>query len=155
MTKEQRYTATIREIEVRLQRGGDLIGDLGNVAAVIKKRLDYFWIGFYFYRENHLVLGPFQGPPACVFLSMDNGVCATCAKERKTIIVPNVDEFPGHVACDRNSKSEISVPLFNNNSEIMGVLDIDSDELDSFGDVDKKYLEKIEMMLRECWTDHY
>jgi len=112
MTKSDNYLACIREIETRLKKGGDLIADLGNVTAIIKKRLDFFWVGFYLYRNNQLVLGPFQGTPACVFLPLDNGVCGACATRGETIIVENVHDFPGHIACDPNSKSEIVVPVF-------------------------------------------
>ncbi len=126
MTKEENYIAALREIEVRLERGGDLVGDLGNVAAVLKKRLSFFWVGFYFYIENHLILGPFQGTPACVFLSMEKGVCAACVKKKETLLVPDVSQFPGHVPCDVDSKSEIVVPLFDEEGELRGVLDVDS-----------------------------
>jgi len=105
MTKTEKYIAAIREIEIRLEKGGDLIADLCNVAAVLKKRLAFFWIGFYLLKNNQLVLGPFQGSPACVFLKIGEGVCGTCADQRDTLIVPDVHQFPGHVACDPNSKS--------------------------------------------------
>lgn len=151
MTKQDRYTAAIREIEIRLERGGDLFADLGNVAAVLKKRLEFFWIGFYFFRENHLVLGPFQGTPACVFLSLEKGVCAACAREKKTILVPDVHCFPGHVACDSDSKSELTVPVFDRTGDLMAILDVDSVELNAFDEVDKEQLERIAESLVECW----
>ncbi|NQT26239.1 GAF domain-containing protein, partial [candidate division KSB1 bacterium] len=113
MDKKAKYIASLREIDIRLEKGGDLIADLGNIAAVLKKRHPFFWVGFYFVQDDQLVLGPFQGTPACVFLEMGDGVCATCAKEKKTIIVPDVHKFPGHVACDPKSKSEIVVPFFD------------------------------------------
>jgi len=153
MTKEERYTAAIREIEVRMVRGGYLVGDLGNVAAILKKRLDFFWIGFYFFHENHLVLGPFQGTPACVFLSIEKGVCAECAKRKETVLVPDVSAFPGHVACDPNSKSEIAVPVFDTAGNLRAVLDADSDVLNTFDEVDRTYLEKVAEMIRACWEE--
>jgi L-methionine (R)-S-oxide reductase len=153
VTKEEKYIASIREIEIRLERGGDLIADLGNVAAVLKKRMGFFWVGFYFYRENHLVLGPFQGTPACVFLAIAKGVCGTCAQKKETILVPDVHRFPGHVACDPNSKSEIVIPLFDASGSLRGVLDADSDVLDAFDDVDKIYLEKIGKLIEPCWDE--
>jgi len=151
MTKEENYIAALREIEVRLERGGDLVGDLGNVAAVLKKRLDFFWVGFYFYHENHLILGPFQGTPACVFLSMEKGICAACAKKKETILVSDVSQFPGHVPCDPNSKSEIAVPVYDCAGVLRAVLDVDSDQLDAFDEVDQVNLEKVEAMLQSCW----
>lgn len=151
MTKEDKYAAALREIEIRLERGGNLIADLGNTAAVLKKRLGFFWVGFYFFQENHLVLGPFQGTPACVFLSLEKGVCATCAKEKETILVNNVEEFSGHVACDPNSKSEIVLPLFDGSGSLKGVLDVDSNVVNAFDDVDKVYLEKVAKLIQGCW----
>ncbi len=153
MTKQDRYTAAMREIEVRLERGGDLIADLGNVTAVLKKRLGFFWIGFYFLHENHLVLGPFQGTPACVFLSLEKGVCATCAREKKTILVPDVHRFSGHVACDPNSRSEIAVPVYAEANDLRAILDVDSNVLNDFDEVDKEHLERIVESLRACWDD--
>ena len=153
MTKQDRYTAAMREIGVRLERGGDLIADLGNVTAVLKKRLGFFWIGFYFLHENHLVLGPFQGTPACVFLSLEEGVCATCAREKKTILVPDVHRFSGHVACDPSSQSEIAVPVYAEANDLRAILDVDSNVLNDFDEVDKEHLEKIAESLRACWDD--
>jgi len=143
MTKNDKYIASVRELEIRLKKKGELISDLGNTAAILKKRLGYFWIGFYFLKDNRLVLGPFQGTPACVYLSLDSGVCAEAVKTRSTVVVDDVTKFPGHVACDPNSKSEIVVPLFNSKGEIKAVLDLDDDEFSSFDEVDKEWLEKI------------
>lgn len=153
MTKKDKYIASIREIEIRLDRGGDLIGDLGNVAAVLKKRLGYFWIGFYFNHGNHLTLGPFQGTPACVTLSMEKGVCAETVKRKEPIIVPNVCEFPGHVACDPTSKSEITVPIFDEEGDLRAVLDIDHDVVNTFDEIDKEQLEVIAKMIAPCWDE--
>jgi len=153
MTKQDRYTAAMREIEVRLERGGDLIADLGNVTAVLKKRLVFFFFFFYFLHENHLVLGPFQGTPACVFLSLEKGVCATCAREKKTILVPDVHRFSGHVACDPNSRSEIAVPVYAEANDLRAILDVDSNVLNDFDEVDKEHLERIAESLRTCWDD--
>ena len=154
MTKEEKYIASIREIEIRLERGGNLFGDLGNVAAILKKRQEFYWVGFYFFRENHLVLGPFQGTPACVFLAMENGVCAACAKQQKTILVPDVKRFEGHVPCDAASKSEIAVPVFDASKQLRAVLDVDSDALNAFDETDQKYLEEIAASLQECWEEN-
>ena len=151
MTKNDKYTATLREIEIRLEKGGDFIADLGNVAAVLKKRFGFFWVGFYLLKNNQLVLGPFQGSPACVFLKFGEGVCGTCVKQGKTLIVPDVHQFPGHVVCDPNSKSEIVIPLFDQDQSIRGVLDIDSDREDNFDIVDQDNLEKVSELLKSRW----
>ena len=141
----------VREIEIRLGKGGDVIADLGNVAAVLKKRLGFFWVGFYLIKDNRLVLGPFQGSPACVFLDIGKGVCGTCADRGKTLIVPEVHKFPGHVACDPNSKSEIVIPLFDQDRSIRGVLDVDSDRQNDFDEVDHENLEKIARLTKSIW----
>ncbi len=151
MTKEDKYIVSLREIEIRLSKGGDLIADLGNITAVLKKRLGFFWVGFYFLKENRLVLGPFQGTPACVFLPIGKGVCGTSALKKETLIVSDIHVFPGHIPCDPNSKSEIVVPLFDANDVLRGVLDVDSDEFDLFDEVDKIYLEKIGERIKQCW----
>lgn len=152
MTKQQRYTAACREIEIRLEKGGDFISDLGNITAVLKKRFTAFsWIGFYFYRDAHLILGPFQGPPACVVLEMNHGVCGTCAAELKSIIVPDVSLFPGHIACDPNSRSEIVIPCFNIENRLAAVLDVDSDQPDSFDETDQINLEQLCERLQTIW----
>ncbi len=151
MTKKDKYTASIREIEIRLDRGGDLIGDLGNVAAILKKRHKFFWVGFYFNHGNHMTLGPFQGNPACVTLSMEKGVCAATVKQKEAIIVPNVCDFPGHVACDPASKSEITIPVYDEAGELRAILDVDDDVEDAFDEVDKEQLETIARMIAPCW----
>lgn len=152
MKKKDKYTACHREIRIRLEKGGDLIADLGNIAAVLKKRMNhYFWVGFYFVEKNRLVLGPFQGPPACVFLQKNQGVCATCVSEKKTLIVSDVHQFPGHVACDPNSKSEIVVPVFDEQGVLKAILDVDSNELNAFDETDQICLEQITEGLRTIW----
>ena len=151
MNKQDRYTAALREIDVRLEKGGDLIADLGNISAVLKKRLDFFWIGFYFLEGNRLILGPFQGTPACVFLPVGEGVCGTCAEKKETLLVPDVHVFPGHIACDAASRSEIVVPLFDEKGALRGVLDADSDTPDAFDDVDRISLEALAQKIKRFW----
>ncbi len=151
MAKEDKYIASINEIKIRLEKGGNLIADLGNITAIIKKRLKFFWVGFYFIENDRLVLGPFQGTPACVFLDLDKGVCSACVKKQATIIVSEVDKFPGHVACDSNSKSEIVIPCFDSQKSIRAILDIDSDRKGFFDEIDKKYLEKIAELIMSLW----
>lgn len=151
MDKNAKYIASLREIDIRLEKGGDLTADLGNIAAVLKKRLPFFWVGFYLLRGEHLVLGPFQGTPACVFLRLDRGVCAEAVRKKHTVIVPDVHRFPGHVACDPNSKSEIAVPLFSRDGRIQGVLDVDSDRPDMFDETDRTYLEQLAGRVQTLW----
>lgn len=151
MTKKDNYIASIREIKTRLEKGGNLISDLGNITAVLNKRMDYYWVGFYFVEKDRLVLGPFQGTPACVFLDLNEGVCSACLKEKKTIIVPDVDNFPSHIVCDPNSRSEIVTPCYDSQNTIRAILDIDSDKLDFFDETDKKYLEEIAELTGSLW----
>ena len=151
MTKRDCYTAALREIDVRLEKGGDLTADLGNVTAVLKKRLGFFWIGIYFLKSDRLVLGPFQGTPACVFLPLGEGVCGTSAARKETLVVPDVHRFRGHIACDAASKSEIVVPLFDEAGNLRGMLDADSDEPDAFDEVDRECLEKLALRIQPLW----
>ncbi len=151
MSKQEQYIASLREIGVRLEKGGDLIGDLGNTAAVLKKRLGFFWVGFYFVNGNRLVLGPFQGTPACVFLPFSKGVCGTCASKKQTIIVPDVRAFSGHIACDPDSRSEIAVPVFDSEGRLKAVLDADSNRPDAFDETDRHYLEKVVQTIGSRW----
>ena len=120
----------------------DLIANLGNICAALKEQFDWLWVGFYLVKDDELVLGPFQGPVACTRIKMGRGVCGTVWQEKKTYIVPNVEEFPGHIACSSVSKSEIVIPVFRG-EEVVGVLDIDSAELSSFDTVDQRYLEEL------------
>ena len=115
---------------------------LANVTAAISQTFDWLWVGFYLIEDSELVLGPFQGPVACFRIKKGEGVCGASWKEKKTIIVKDVEKFPGHIACSSFSKSEIVIPVFKK-KKIYGVLDIDSDKLDAFSEIDKKYLEKI------------
>ena len=120
----------------------DMIANMANMAAALKQTFDFYWVGFYIVRDNQLVLGPFQGPIACTRIKPGRGVCGTAWSEARTLIVPDVDKFPGHIACNSASRSEIVVPLKKNDS-VYAVLDIDSDTLNSFDETDKQWLEKI------------
>lgn len=141
-TKEEQYIALLPQIEALLSGEKNRIANLGNIAAALKEQFHFFWVGFYFVEEEQLVLGPFQGPVACTRINYGKGVCGTAWKEEQTIIVPNVDEFPGHIACSSLSKSEIVLPLFQDN-KVIAVLDVDSSELNSFDAIDEKYLKEI------------
>jgi L-methionine (R)-S-oxide reductase len=141
-TKEEQYTSLIPQIEGLLTGETDLVANMANVTAALKEQFGWFWIGFYVVKQNELVLGPFQGPVACTRIRKGRGVCGTSWAEAKTLIVPNVEKFPGHIACSSLSKSEIVVPVFKNN-EVVAVLDVDSEHLDSFDTIDQQFLEKI------------
>ena len=141
-TKAEKYEAILPQIEALITGEPDLYANLANISAALKEAFDFFWCGFYLVKENQLVLGPFQGPIACTRISLGKGVCGTAWQEGKTIVVPDVDAFPGHIACSSASKSEIVVPVFKGGIVAM-VLDVDSDHLDDFDSVDQEYLEKL------------
>ena len=143
LTKTERYEQLLPQIKALIADESDVVANLANVCAVLKYNMPgFFWVGFYIVKGGGLVLGPYQGPVACTRIQMGKGVCGAAAMRRETIIVPDVDKFPGHIACSSLSKSEIVVPLFNGN-ELTGVLDIDSDSLNMFDEVDKRYLEEL------------
>jgi GAF domain-containing protein len=141
-SKEEQYQLLLPQIYSLVEHEPDLIANLANIAAVLKTAFGFFWVGFYLVKGNELVLGPFQGPVACTRISFGKGVCGTAWKERRTIIVPDVEQFPGHIACSSESKSEIVVPVGDKN-EIAGVLDIDSDRLNAFDETDAQFLEQL------------
>ena len=141
-TKQEQYQHILPQIKGLLEGEPDLIANLANVAAALKEQFDFFWVGFYLVKEDELVLGPFQGPVACTRIKKGRGVCGSSWEQGKTIIVPDVEKFPGHIACSSLSKSEIVLPLFNG-SKIVGVLDVDSSALNSFDETDQLYLQKI------------
>jgi len=147
-TKEEQYQSILPQIQELIRNEQDLIANLANIAAALKQVFGFFWAGFYIVRGNELVLGPFQGPVACTRIPFGKGVCGTAWKERRTIIVPDVEHFPGHIACNSESKSEIVIPLYGND-EIVGVLDIDSDRLYDFDEIDALYLEKIAQIAKQ------
>ena len=140
--KEDQYESLIPQIKGLLEGETDLIANLATVAAALKEQFNSLWVGFYLVKNNELVLGPFQGPVACTRIQKGRGVCGTSWAKAETLIVPDVEKFPGHIACSSLSRSEIVVPVIRNN-EVMGVLDVDSKEPDHFNETDKKYLEEI------------
>lgn len=140
--KKERYQTLIPQIESLVADESDLIANLSNIAAAIKQTMNFFWVGFYLVKEDQLVLGPFQGPIACTRIDFGKGVCGTAWKNMQTILVPNVDEFPGHIVCNAASKSEIVLPAIKNN-EVALVLDVDSDQPDDFTETDRVALEKV------------
>ena len=145
-SREEKYRYLLPQLQSLLSGEKDWIAKMANIAAASKQTFDFFWVGFYRVTEGELVLGPFQGPIACTRISWGKGVCGTAWKEGRTIVVPNVEDFPGHIACNSASKSEIVVPVFNQ-QEVVAILDIDSDQLNDFGDKDILFLEKITKLL--------
>ena len=143
MNKEEKYTLLSEQIGALIADETDQVAVMANVAAAIHHEMGFFWTGFYCVKNNELVLGPFQGPVACMHIPYGKGVCGTAWKEAKTQVVPDVELFPGHIACSSLSRSEIVVPVFSEGGEVKAVLDIDSKELATFDEVDKKWLEKI------------
>ena len=141
-TKEEQYTTLLPQIEALISTEEDLIANLSNIAAALKQSMNFFWVGFYLVKKNELVLGPFQGPIACTRIAKGKGVCGTAWDQAKTILVEDVDAFPGHIACSSDSKSEIVLPAFKNN-EVALILDVDSDQLADFDSTDQKYLEQL------------
>lgn len=137
------YEEIIPQIEALVSCETDLVANLANICAVLKEAFDFFWVGFYLKKGNQLVLNAFQGPIACTRIDFDKGVCGHAYTVRETVIVPNVDEFPGHIACASASKSEIVLPIFGENGEVFGVLDVDSDKLNDFSQIDAEGLGEI------------
>jgi len=130
------YAEIAPQIEALIGGESDVVANLANVAAVLKQAFGFFWVGFYLVKDGELVLGPFQGPLACTRIKFDQGVCGHAYTVRETVVVPDVDEFPGHIACASASRSEIVVPILLSDGTVFGVLDVDSDLLDDFSDVD-------------------
>ena len=144
MNKSELYSELLRDVESLIKGVDDNpVGVLANAAALIYERTGFFWVGFYMVGDGVLKLGPFQGPAACYRIGFGRGVCGTAWERRSTVVVPDVEEFPGHIACSSLSRSEIVVPLFDAAHEVTGVLDIDSREIATFDDTDREWLERI------------
>jgi len=141
-TKEEQYEGLLPQIKGLLEGETDLIANLANLCAALKEQFNWLWVGFYLVKKDELVVGPFQGPVACTRIKKGRGVCGASWAQEKTLIVPDVEKFPGHIACSSLSKSEIVVPVIINN-EVVAVLDVDSDAYNQFDETDKHYLEKI------------
>ena len=147
LSKKDKYEQLYPQLKALLSGETDFIANLANLAAALRQAFGFFWVGFYLDKEGELVLGPFQGPIACTRIAIGKGVCGTSYKKMETIVVEDVNAFPGHIACSADSKSEIVVP-FRFSKDKSGVLDIDSDQLADFDQVDKVYLEKIVKLLK-------
>ncbi len=143
------YVEIAPQIRALVQGEPDITANLANIAAVLKEAFGFFWVGFYLKKDGQLVLGPFQGPLACTRIDIGKGVCGTAFEKRETLVVPDVDEFPGHIVCSSASKSEIVVPFFNGNGEAAGVLDVDSDKVDDFSGIDADGLGEIALIVSE------
>ncbi|WDF53530.1 GAF domain-containing protein [Mucilaginibacter sp. KACC 22063] len=145
--KAEQYQSLIPQIEALITGEEDLVANLANVAAALKEQFKWFWVGFYLVKNDVLVLGPFQGPVACTRIAYGKGVCGAAWAQQEILVVPDVDQFPGHIACSSLSKSEIVVPMVED-GQIWGVLDVDSEELAQFDEVDAKYLEQIVQLIK-------
>lgn len=140
--KADKYKELLPQIKALIEGETNVIANLANVCAALKSTFDFFWVGFYCVENDQLVLGPFQGPIACTRIGYGKGVCGAAWKEEKTLLVPDVELFPGHIACSSASKSEIVVPVFTN-EKVVAVLDVDSDELNDFDEIDQTYLTEL------------
>lgn len=147
-TKEEQYQTLLPQIKGLLEGEPDLVANLANVTAALKEQFNWLWVGFYLVKHNELVLGPFQGPVACTRIKKGRGVCGKSWEDKKTLIVADVEKFPGHIACSSLSRSEIVIPIFKNN-EVTAILDVDSEALDHFDETDKKYLEEIVSLIKQ------
>ena len=150
LTKEKKYQELIPQLKGLVSYETDLIANTSNLVAALKQAFNFFWVGFYFVKNDELVLGPFQGPIACTRIQKGKGVCGTSWKKNEALLVSNVDEFPGHIACSSDSKSEVVIPGIKN-GEVIFILDIDSDKLNDFDEVDLKYLKEISVIAEELF----
>ena len=141
-TKEEQYRSVIPQIKALMEGEDDLVANLGNVTAALKEQFGWLWVGFYLVKNDELVLGPFQGPVACTRIRKGKGVCGSCWQREETVIVPDVEKFPGHIACSSVSRSEIVVPVIRN-KEVLAVLDVDSESLNTFDKTDQQFLEEV------------
>ena len=141
-TKEDQYKSLLPQINALVEGEPDLIANLANIAAALKEQFGWLWVGFYLVKNGELVLGPFQGPVACTRIRLGRGVCGSAWQQKQTLLVADVEKFPGHISCSSLSRSEIVIPIIRNN-EVVGVLDVDSELLNHFDDTDKKYLEEV------------
>jgi len=155
MEKENNYRLLSQQVESLIEGEHNLTGQLANVAALLHETMGWWWTGFYLVKDGLLQLGPFQGPVACYNIKRGRGVCGTAWDEDRTVVVPDVEQFPGHIACSSESRSEIVVPLHDADGNVVGVLDIDSRELATFDDVDARALEEIARVITRCvdWND--
>lgn len=149
--KEIIYISLVKEIKALTDGEDDLIANLSNISAALKRAFGFYsWAGFYFLKDGELVLGPFQGKPACIRIKLGKGVCGTCALEKRAMIVGDVSKFSGHIACDANTKAEIVIPIIKEGN-LKAVIDIDSYEINNFSEIDEKYLKEIAAICSKLW----
>jgi L-methionine (R)-S-oxide reductase len=155
VSRKEIYEALLPQLRALVSGEPNLVANTANIMAALKEALNFFWVGCYFVvNENELVLGPFQGPIACTRIKKGKGVCGTAWLENKTILVPDVDAFPGHIACSSLSKSEIVIPLRKkNDNSVWGVLDVDSSQFNDFSSIDAEYLEQIGVLISTCFGE--
>lgn len=146
-SKSEKYQQLMPQLAALLESENDAVANMANFCAALKETFGFFWVGFYLVKQHELVLGPFQGPVACTRIQKGRGVCGTAWQTEQTLVVPDVEQFPGHIACSALSKSEIVVPVFNTHKQVVGVLDVDSDTLNDFDNTDKHYLEQLVTLL--------
>lgn len=151
--KQEKYTSLLPQLEALVSGETDVIANLANIAAALRQTFGWFWVGFYIVRNNELVLGPFQGTIACTRIKYGKGVCGSSWQQKKSLLVPDVDKFPGHIACSSLSVSEIVVPVYNTSNEIVAILDVDSDQYDTLDEVDVHFLENVSQLLTPKWTE--
>jgi L-methionine (R)-S-oxide reductase len=149
LSKKEKYEQLLPQLEGLVMGESNTIANVSNIMAALKQSFNFWWVGVYFVDGDTLVLGPFQGPVACTRIGFGKGVCGTSWKEKRTIVVENVELFPGHIACSSASQSEIVVPVFNNKKEVIAVIDVDSEHLNHFDETDKLYLEKVAVLLQK------
>lgn len=147
ITKEAKYAELLPQLRALVRGETDLTANMANISSALKEVFGWWWVGFYLVKENELVLGPFQGPIACTRIGFGKGVCGTSWKDARSILVPDVEKFPGHIACSSASKSEIVVPVFDSKKEVLAVLDVDSEHFNVLDETDVKWLEEIAKIL--------
>lgn len=147
-SKASKYEQLLPQLKALVDGEDDVIANLANIIAALKTTFNFFWVGVYMVKDDALVLGPFQGPIACTRIQLGKGVCGTAWKDKRTVVVPNVDEFQGHIACSSASKSEIVLPVFNKDREVTMVLDVDSEVLNDFDDIDEMYLGEVVQLIQ-------
>lgn len=152
-SRREKYNSLLPQIIALTEGESDLIANLANITAALKQTFNFFWVGFYLVKDTELVLGPFQGTIACTRITKGKGVCGTAWQKKQTLIVPDVDAFPGHIACSSASRSEIVLPVLDKKGEVAAVLDVDSDVLNDFDETDKIYLEKLCGMVGEFFKN--
>lgn len=148
-TKKEKYESLLPQIKALVEGEKDLIANLSNIMAALKSGMNFFWVGIYFVKSDQLVLGPFQGPVACTRIRFGKGVCGKAWESKETIIVEDVDKFPGHIACSSLSRSEIVLPAFDKDRNVTLVLDVDSEQLAMFDETDKVYLEQLMRIIEQ------